>query len=63
MNFEDKKIILDHIYYDINKQRKNFRLCSTFINKDEKIFTKWTPYLAVQEKDYLVTKVNQREVL
>jgi len=63
MEYERKKIILDHLYYGLNKQRKELRLCSTFIVNGEKKFTKWIPYFEVQEKDYLIKNVNQREML
>jgi hypothetical protein len=55
-----KKIIVDHIYYNIGGQYTNFRLC--YANKNRR-FSKWIPYLEAQSQDWFINKCNQREIL
>ncbi len=60
----DKKVWLDYLYYEMGKQATDFRLASTYKDKngDEKI-SKWHNYLDVQGNDKLISEVNQRELL
>lgn len=57
---KSRKRIVDYIYYNIGKQHTNFRLC--YASKDGR-FSKWIPYLDAQMSDWLMSRVNQRELL
>lgn len=68
-----KKAWLDYLYYEIGKQRYDFKLCGLKLIKsdsepDQIIFTKWKPYSEVcfnlnPEEDYKIEWVNNREIL
>ncbi len=64
MNFFSKKAWLDFLFYKVGHQQTDFKLCSTFIGKDENIcFTKWRSYLDVQGDSQFIEQVNQRTLL
>ena len=57
----NKKEYLDWLYYDVGKQATHLELTYTFIKDNEKIFTKWNPYLSADET--IINKTNQRTIL
>lgn len=76
MNLQQKKGLLDNLYYNVGKQQTDYFVCGTYIDKKGiKQFTKWRKYLdAVScvdvlngQNDWKTLKyfesINQRQIL
>lgn len=60
----NKKDWLDKLYYEVDKQRGNLELAQAYLDNDKTPkWSKWTPYLAAQQDDNFLEKVNNRTVL
>lgn len=65
----NKKMWLDHLYYNVGKQQYDFKLCGLKKNPDESITsTKWKKYSEVcfplePWEDYKLKWINNRQIL
>src|SRR3990167_45006 len=59
----NNKAYLDYLFYDIGKQRRNFRVAIASLKDTETIFSKWKHYLDCQGDEKYIENVNQRTQL